>query len=387
MSVVGAAIVVASVLVASALYLVFYLRWEQGETNGSRYFMRPAPERLALKRRIRWYSLPAKPLVHLLARIGRKRSAMPTFEYGGVCGPPKLSSAEVFARAANYAPRPDDVFVATQMRSGTTWMQQLVYQIVTRGDGELDARGRGHLYAVSPWLDALTAVTVDEAPLVGEKPVRIIKTHLPTQLCPYAAHAKYIYVARHPVRCFASIVDFNRALLGPLLPPFPTLVDWFCSDRMYWLPWPRHVDGWWRWATERKNVLFVHYEAMIGDFGNVRDAVAAFLGCALTPDEKRRVDEKCSVGYMKAHEASFEMASPTMFSAGGAKFLAAGGSAGGRRERDVPALAQQQITAYCREALSGSAYPLARFYPDVAAGSGAPPAAARVADRAALGRP
>ena len=219
MSVFGAAIVGASVLIASALYLALYLRWERSETGGAGYFTRSAEERRALKRRIRWYSLPAKPLVYLLALIGRKRSTMPAFEYAGVCGPPKLSSAEVFERAANYAPRPEDVFVATQMRSGTTWMQQLVYQIVTRGDGELDARGRGHLYAVSPWIDALASVSIDEAPLVGETPVRIIKTHLPTALCPYAPHAKYIYVARHPVRCFMSIVDFNRALLGPLLPP------------------------------------------------------------------------------------------------------------------------------------------------------------------------
>lgn len=233
MSVVGAAIVGASVLIASALYLALYLRWERTETGGARYFTRSAAERLALNRRIRWYSLPAKPLVHLLALIGRKRSTMPAFEYAGACGPPKLSSPEAFERAAHYAPRPEDVFVATQMRSGTTWMQQLVYQIVTRGDGELDARGRGHLYTVSPWIDALAGVAVDEAPLVGETPVRIIKTHLPAALCPYAAHAKYIYVARHPVRCFASIVDFNRVLLGPLLPPIATLANWFCSDRMY----------------------------------------------------------------------------------------------------------------------------------------------------------
>jgi len=351
-----------------------YLRWEQGETRGERYFARSAHDRLALKRRIRWYSLPAKPLVYLLALMGRKRSTMPVFEYAGVCGPPKLSSAEVFKRATNYAPRREDVFVATQMRSGTTWMQQLVYQIVTRGDGELDARGRGHLYAISPWIDALAGVAIDEAPLVGEKPVRIIKTHLPTSLCPYAAPAKYIYVARHPVRCFASIVDFNRALLGPLLPPITTLADWFCSDRMYWLPWPRHVDGWWRWAEQRANVLFVHYEAMAGDFGVVRDTVAAFLGCALTPDEKRRIEEKCSFRYMTAHEASFEMASPTMFSVSGATFMKGGMSDGGSREGNVPATIQQQIIAYCREALSGSAYPVARFYPDLAAKAAARPA-------------
>ena len=143
---------------------------------------------------------------------------------------------------------------------------------------------------------------------------------------------------------------------------------------MYWLPWPRHVDGWWRWADQRDNVLFVHYEAMVGGFGVVRDTVAAFLGCALTPDEKRRVDEKCSFRYMTAHESSFEMASPTMFSVSGATFMKGGMSDGGSREGNVPATIQQQIIAYCREALSGSAYPVARFYPDLAAKAAARPA-------------
>src|SRR4029078_184915 len=112
-------------------------------------------ERAALKRRIGWYSLPVKPLVYLLAAMKRKRASMPTFEYAGVCGPPKVSSAEIFERAAKYAPRPEDVFVVTQMRSGTTWMQHLVYQILTRGEGGFDAPGRSHLYAISPWIDAV----------------------------------------------------------------------------------------------------------------------------------------------------------------------------------------------------------------------------------------
>src|SRR5437867_929000 len=110
MSLFGAPLVVLSVLVASVIYLALYLRWERGETEGVNYFRRSAAERAALKRRIGWYSLPAKPLVYLLALINRKRSTMPAFEYAGVCGPPKVSSAEAFERAANYAPRPEDVF-------------------------------------------------------------------------------------------------------------------------------------------------------------------------------------------------------------------------------------------------------------------------------------
>src|SRR5690349_6574697 len=146
MSLFGVIVAVASLVVASVVYLALYVRWERDATESTTYFRRSTSERAALKRRIGWYSLPAKPLVHLVAALNRKRAAMPTFEYAGVCGPPKVSSAQIFERAAQYAPRPEDVFVVTQMRSGTTWMQQLVYQIVTRGDGDFAAPGRSHLY-------------------------------------------------------------------------------------------------------------------------------------------------------------------------------------------------------------------------------------------------
>ncbi len=345
---------------------------------GSAYFRRSPAERRALKHRIGLYSLPAKPWVYLLAMANRK-ATMPAFEYQGVCGPPRVSSAEVFERAAKYVPRHEDVFVATQMRSGTTWMQQLVYQVVTRGNGDFDVPERSHLYAISPWIDALDSVRMDEAPLVGKPPVRIVKTHLPTLLCPYAPNAKYIYVARHPVRCFASIVDFNRTLLGPLTPSVATLAEWFCSDRMYWLPWPRHVDGWWRWAQQHDNVLFVHFEQMASDFASVRDAVAAFLGYALTADEKRRIDDRCSFRYMKAHESSFEMAPPTMFSVDRGRFMRGTESDAGERERDVPPDVRERILAYCREGLRASTYPAARFYSDLRVPAPVVPAAAHVA--------
>lgn len=247
----------ALILLASIVYVTVYFRWEAQETHGLAYYGRSLADRRALKRRIRWYSLPALPVVHVLARLNRRRSAMPAFEYEGVSGPTSVSSADVFARAKGYRPKREDVFVVTQMRSGTTWMQQIVYEIVTGGRADFDDPGQRHIYAISPWIDGVNSVSLDEAPLVGEPPTRIIKSHLPTALCPYSEDAKYIYVARHPVSCFASIVDFNRAMLGPLIPPVATMAEWFCSDRMYWSPWPKHVEGWWQWAARRENVLFV----------------------------------------------------------------------------------------------------------------------------------
>ena len=349
--------------VAGLVYLWLYLRWEGRQTSGMAYYGRSLSDRRALKRTIRVLSLPTRPLVHLLARLGRARATMPTFEFEQVSGPPKVSSPAVFARAKAYAPGPDDVFIVTQMRCGTTWMQQVVYEILTRGRGENVNDERRHLYAVSPWIDAINSVDIDAAPRIGEPPSRIIKCHLPTSLCPYAGGAKYIYVARHPVSCFASIVDFNRSMLGPFLPPLDTMVDWFCSDRMYWRPWPSHVDGWWQWARDRENVLFVHFEDMKRDFGAVLDRVSAFLECTLTAEERARVAEHTSFQYMKQHEEFFEMAPPTMFSVSGGEFLASGKAA---RHEDVTPAVQQRIRDYCRQSLRGSAYPVDRFYPDLA---------------------
>jgi hypothetical protein len=348
-------------LIAGVGYLAWYLHWERRQTTGMAYYGRPLAGRRALKQRMRLLSLPAKPIVRLLS-LAMRPSKIPGFDFEGVAGPPGVSSPDVFAKAKAYRPTPQDVFVATQMRCGTTWMQQIVFEIVTRGRGDLTDAGYGHLYAVSPWIDAINSVSMTDAPLVGDPPTRIVKCHLPADLCPYSPDARYIYVTRHPVSCFASIVDYNRSLLGPLTPPLDVFADWYCSDRMYWRPWPQHVEGWWQWAQRKPNVLFVHFEEMTKDLPGAIDRVAAFLGCALTSDERARIAERCGFRAMKAMEEYFEMAPPTMFSVSGGQFLASGKAT--RHEDTTPEISRR-IADYCLDALSTAEYPIARFYPDL----------------------
>jgi hypothetical protein len=360
--VVGTVLVLAILIALPFAYLEWYLKWEAQQTAGASYFARTIGERRALKQRIRRLSRPALPVLRLLAAANRARATMPSFEYEGVHGPTKVASPEIFARARKYQAQREDVFIVTQMRCGTTWMQQIVFQIVTRGQGDLSETGFGHLYNMSPWIDAATAVPMEQAPLVGAPRSRIIKSHLPVDLCPYGPDAKYIYVTRHPVDCFASIVDYNESLLGPLNPPLKTLADWFCSDRMYWRPWPDHVSGWWNWAATRPNVLFVHYEEMTRDFAGTLRRLETFLGCNLTEGERRLVTDKSSFQYMKAHEELFEMAPPTLCSVNGGEYLKKGSA---RRQQDVTPAIREQIVAYCRTQLRGKGYPIDRFYPDL----------------------
>jgi hypothetical protein len=346
---------------ASGAWLWGWMRWLTRQTGEDRYFARPLEERRALKRAIRRRGSLVLPILVPVARIFRLR--IPTSEYRETRAPALACPRAAFRQAARYQPMKGDVFVATQMKCGTTWAQQIAYEALSRGRGNLGDDGHRHMYALSPWIESRASVSLERAPRVGERGHRIIKTHFAVNLCPYDEAARYIYVTRHPVACFASCIDFVRMLSGPLAPPLPELVDWFCSDSMWWRSWPEHVEGWWRWQVDRPNVLFLHYEDMLDDLAGAVDRVAELLEVDLLPDERAEVVRKSGYGYMKKHEEAFEMSPPSFLTADGGTFFQSG-----RKDRDraIDEADRTRIARFCRQRLEGGAYPLARFYPDVA---------------------
>ncbi|HBG51064.1 MAG TPA: hypothetical protein DDW89_04535, partial [Gammaproteobacteria bacterium] len=61
-----------------------------------------------------------------------------------------MSSKKSYAGTLHYQPEAADIFIATQMKCGTTWMQQIVFEILHGGAGDLSDAGYRHMYAVSP---------------------------------------------------------------------------------------------------------------------------------------------------------------------------------------------------------------------------------------------
>ena len=303
-------------ILAPLAYMAWVMRWEQRETLGDRYFARTQAERTALKEKVRARGRTVRPIAQALAAVIPRKS-LPSFEYKGVSGPIMTCSRARFEETANYTPDADDIFVATQMKCGTTWMQQVVYEVLSRGKGDFSDEGHRHMYALSPWIESRHSVSMEDAPRVGAGKKRIIKTHMPARLCPYSSDARYIYVLRHPVACFTSMRDFITMLAGPFAPPPDVLLDFYLSDKMYWLSWPEHADGWWRWAEQRPNVLFVHYEDMLDDLAGAASRVASFLEVDLTAEELAAVAHKSSFDYMKAHEEHFEMTPPVILASAG----------------------------------------------------------------------
>jgi hypothetical protein len=304
------------------------------------------------------------PILTLLGATTRPRFSQRCIRHAGVSGPAGACTAESFRQAAEYLPRPEDVFVVTQMRSGTTWMQHLVYQVLTRGEGDLVAGGTA-LNAVSPWIESVRTIDVDHAPLVGrERPSRIIKTHLPLELCPTSPQARYIYVARHPLTCFASCVDFVRGNLRGFAPDWPECARWFMSDElMWWGTWVTHVGHWQRHAERSPNVLFVRYEDMTADLPAVARQVADFLGLRpLSAAQLAAVCDKCSRDYMRLHEDVFEMHPPHLLQAASV-FFTAGGP---HRTSRVPPDIADNLLDWARYESAALDLPLRGLYTDLA---------------------
>ena len=339
-----------------------YVAWETEQRKELNYYGRPLAERRAFRREIKKRSRYLLPFLRLESRIQKVGIAAHSFEHQEIWGPRYSCSAETFRAAAAYSPTERDIFVVTQMKCGTTWMQQLVYEILHKGEGNLGDNGHLHLNAVSPWIESFDGIPLQKAPLLGASGKRLIKSHLPTQLCPYGAQARYLYVTRHPVSCFASIVDYFELMAGPLSPPLEELLDWFCSNRLWWLPWPDHVAGWWDWSQKHPNVLFVHFEEMKKDLAGVVRKTAQFLGEDLFDEQVRKVALKSSFKYMKENEERFEMSPPNLFSVNGTYFK----SGQADRFKDVSKAARCRILNYCKENLALSSYPAAQHYPDVA---------------------
>jgi len=345
-------------------YLGFMMLYFELKTRGDNYFSLPLADRRRLRETIRKHGRFIYPFFVLVSKVFRMPTP-PLMRYKGVTGPLMMASKKSYKFTKNYQPQSNDIFVATQMKCGTTWMQQVVFEILHRGKGDLSDEGYRHMYALSPWIETTPncSVPFERAPLVGEKNSRIIKTHMPAKLCPYNEKAKYIYVTRHPVSCFASCIDFIHLLAGPAAPNRENMLKWFCSDEMFWLSWPDHVEGWWRRAEQHQNVLFVHYESMKKDLPSAVKKVAKFLEMDLSAEEIDKVVQRSSFEYMKEHEEHFSMFSPNVFSESlkTVRFMQAGTV---DRYKDVSDEESKHILDFCHTRLEGGHYPLDKYYPD-----------------------
>ncbi len=83
--------------------------------------------------------------------------------------------------------RDDDIIIGTYAKSGTTWTQQIVSQLIFQGAEGLEVA------EMSPWLDLRVPPKEVKLPAVeAQQHRRFLKTHLPVNALVFSPKAKYL---------------------------------------------------------------------------------------------------------------------------------------------------------------------------------------------------
>lgn len=225
-----------------------------------------------------------------------------------------------------FQSRPGDVYIATYPRSGTTWMQMILFQLRTQGRGEF-----GHILQVAPYLDELMRLGrmdyLDRLPSP-----RLIKTHLPYEELELPSDAKCIFVTREPADTFISCFH-HAALSEKFHPSFPGFFGALLRGGYgnAFRDWFEYMRGWMPHRHDA-NVLWVRYEDLRADLeGQVR-RIAAFCGLPLEEERMGDILHKCGFEYMKQHDAKFDFRQVVYDAPERGGFIRRGG-VGSERER------------------------------------------------------
>ncbi len=206
-----------------------------------------------------------------------------------------FATEEGWQKGLDYKPDPTDVFIVTPPKCGTTWMQQIVHGLRTRGSMDFD-----EICRVIPWINMAHDCGIDiYAPQVAQP--RAFKTHSTLDEAPKGG--KYIVILRDPHDALISHYYFFEGFFFE-----KGSIDLETFAREFYIPrravfnhitalWDRRKDG---------NVLPLCYENMKADLPQTIERIAKFIGIPLDDELREIVLRQSDIKFMQAYENKFE---------------------------------------------------------------------------------
>lgn len=210
--------------------------------------------------------------------------------------------------------RDDDIIIATYAKSGTTWVQQIVSQLIFDGQEGLNVA------EMSPWLDLrVPPKEVKLQAVEAQTHRRFLKTHLPVDALVFSDKAKYIYIARdgrdvvwslynHHANAnqtwYEALNDTPGRVGPPIEPPPADIVvyfrEWLEKDGYpFWSFW-ENIKTWWD-IRDLPNVHLLHFEALKRDMPGEIRRIADFIDVSISEERWEALVEHCTFDYMKRH--------------------------------------------------------------------------------------
>ncbi|NWZ28255.1 ST2B1 Sulfotransferase, partial [Asarcornis scutulata] len=258
-----------------------------------------------------------------------------TETFAGIALPGHLHTKESLQFATTFPFRDTDVVIVTYPKSGTTWMQEILTLLYSRGDA-LPAKTIPN-WERAPWLEQIHF----RGALRDTATHRLITSHLPARvLAPLlqGSKAKVIYVARNPKDVVVSFYYFHR--LAKFLPDpvsFDAFLQQFLEGTVHYGSWFDHVKG---WLGQRQllDIFYITYEELHRDLRGTAQRLSTFLGCPLGPETLEALEQHCSFSAMRDNAmTNYTLIPREIMDHSQGKFMRKGEGARGAAGASVPA--------------------------------------------------
>lgn len=198
----------------------------------------------------------------------------------------------------DYEDRETDIYLITYMKSGTTWMQVILYNMVTKGNMDFE-----HIYDVSPWPQN-EAYNGDSVDRINKLPSpRILKSHDKYAFYNADSKNKFIFVYRDGKDVAVSLFHHNKNYKNPDLTFDENFKDYY-FDEGEQTNWFNFTNEWLQ-NKNNFNILYVAYEDLKNNFDNSIVRIAKYLNIELTEEILTRIKKYASFEYMKQNESKF----------------------------------------------------------------------------------
>uniref|UniRef100_T1II81 Sulfotransferase domain-containing protein n=1 Tax=Strigamia maritima TaxID=126957 RepID=T1II81_STRMM len=213
---------------------------------------------------------------------------------------------EVLQTLKSFKARDDDIYVVTFPKTGTTWLQEIVYLIMNDVDCEKaksTTRDRVFPYLEMNMMELPPEFQLNEVDSVENLPSpRLIKSHLPYCLLPpeaVAKKSKFLYVSRNAKDTMISYFHFALNIFWMKFQgDLNDFAELFLEGKIPFAPYIPHVKEFWEHRHD-SNVFFTTYEALKQNQEPIIGEIAKFLNKPLTDGQIKTIANHCNFDNMK----------------------------------------------------------------------------------------
>lgn len=208
------------------------------------------------------------------------------------------------------------IFIASYPKSGTTWMQCIIYNLLTKGT-RTDFE---HISQYTPFFDSHNTFDLSSGDIKASFQsshqnlgYHVFNTHFSYDMLPHSDNTKFIYVIRKGRDVCVSFYHHlsNQDDADLYQGTFSQFLVEFLSGKLPYGSRTHHLKLWWEADRETSQaatspILFVHYEDLISNLRQELQRIISFLDLRYSDEELDEVLPLVSFEYMKAHKNQFE---------------------------------------------------------------------------------